>query len=107
MWERIAEWGWSVVLLLIGGLVTLLTKWVSMLHKHEKQLALLEYDHRNRIETNAALLKAIAEANGRLEAHRKESLERMDALRRELRQDFQTLIEFHMRSEERDREARS
>lgn len=101
MLDKIADWGWSVVLLLIGVAITLMTKWISMLHKHEKQLAILEYDHKNRIETNTQLLKTVAEMNLRLEAHRKESMDRMDALRRELRTDFQTLIEMHARSEER------
>lgn len=101
MLDKLADWGWSIVLLLIGVAITLMTKWISMLHKHEKQLAILEYDHKNRIETNTQLLKSAAEMNLRLEAHRKESMDRMDALRRELRTDFQTLIELYARSEER------
>ena len=101
MLEKIADWGWSIVLLLIGVTMTVLTRWIAMLHRHDKQLAILENDHKNRIETNAALVRNVAEVQARLEVHRKESLDRMDSLRRELRNDFQLLIELHQKSEAR------
>lgn len=93
MWERIVDWGWGVVLLALGGIGTLFTRWISMLHKHEKQLVLLENEQANRIAASASLVQNMTEINTRLELHRKESLDRMDSLRRELREDFRTLIE--------------
>ena len=42
MQDRVIEWGWSVVLLVLGGVATLFSRWISMLHKHEKQLTLLQ-----------------------------------------------------------------
>lgn len=99
MWERVADWGWSIVLLLIGTAMTLFAKWVNMVHRHDKILAVLEEDRKER----STVLENIADVSERLESHRKESLDRMDSLRRELRQDFQTLIEYHTRQEDRAR----
>ncbi len=74
-----------------------------MLHKHEKQLAIIEHEQQVRIAANSEIVRSVVDMNARLEVHRKESMDRMDSLRRDLREDFKTLIEFHTRSEERDR----
>ncbi len=103
MWEKIQEWGWSVVLLALGAVGSLFTRWISMLHKHEKQLAIIEHEQQVRIAANSEIVRSVVDMNARLEVHRKESMDRMDSLRRDLREDFKTLIEFHTRSEERDR----
>lgn len=103
MSERFYEWGWSLVLLVLGGVATLTSRWLSMLHKHEKQLVLLEVEQATRLAANEAMVKNLAEMNTRLDLHRQESITRMESLRRELRDDFKTLIEFHTRSEERER----
>lgn len=103
MWEKVSDWGWSLVLLVLGGAATIFTRWLSMLHKHEKQLAILEHEQASRLAANDQMVRNVAEMNTRLEVHRKESMDRMDALRRELREDFNTLIEFHTRNEERER----
>lgn len=102
MWEKIQEWGWSLVLLALGAVGTLLSRWISMLHKHEKQLAIIEHEQQARIAASTEMVKSLSDMNARLEVHRKESMDRIDSLRRDLREDFKTLIEFHTRSEERD-----
>lgn len=95
MLGKLADWGWSVVLLLIGVMTTLLTRWISMLHKHERQLAILEYDQKVRAETSTTLLRTVSEMNKLIESQRRETIERMDSMRREMREDFQTLIQLH------------
>ena len=94
MQDRVIEWGWSVVLLVLGGVATLFSRWISMLHKHEKQLTLLQAEMATRTAANNDMVKSLTEMNTRLDYHRKESSERLEALRRELRDDFKTLIEF-------------
>ncbi len=94
MQDRVIEWGWSVVLLVLGGVATLFSRWISMLHKHEKQLTLLQAEMTTRTAANNDMVKSLTEMNTRLDYHRKESGERLEALRRELRDDFKTLIEF-------------
>lgn len=101
--EKIVDWGWSLVLLVLGAVGTMTSRWLSMLHKHEKQLILLEADQANRTAVAQSMMQSMAEMNTRLEVHRKESVDRMEALRRDLRDDFKTLIEFHNRQDERDR----
>lgn len=73
-----------------------------MLHKHEKQLILLQAEQSARTNAVSEIAKNISTLNIRLDDHRKESAERIDALRRDLRDDFKTLIEFHSRQDERD-----
>lgn len=102
MWEKVQEWGWSLVLLTLGAVGTLLSRWISMLNKHEKQLAIIEYEQKARIAASNEMVKSITDMNTRLEVHRRESMDRIDALRRDLREDFKTLIEMHARQEERD-----
>lgn len=94
MQDRVIEWGWSIVLLVLGGVATIFSRWISMLHKHEKQLVLLQSEMSTRSVANADMVKSLTEMNTRLDFHRKESSERLEALRRELREDFKTLIEF-------------
>lgn len=65
-----------------------------MLHKHEKQLVILQAEQATRQNANEAMVRSLTEMNTRLDFHRKESSERLEALRRELREDFKTLIEF-------------
>jgi hypothetical protein len=65
-----------------------------MLHKHEKQLVILQSEMTTRTAANTDMVRSLTEMNTRLDYHRKESSERMEALRRELREDFKTLIEF-------------
>jgi len=103
MGDRIIDWGWSVVLLVLGAVGTLVSRWLSMIHKHEKQLILLEAEQATRLAANEAMVKNLADLNARLDLHRQESMGRMDSLRRELREDFKTLIEYHSRIEERER----
>ena len=103
MWERVQEWGWSIVLLALGAVGSLFTRWISMLHKHEKQLAIIEHEQQVRLAASAEMVRSLGDMNTRLEIHRKESMDRIDALRRDLREDFKTLIEYHTRSEERER----
>ncbi len=101
MGDKVIDWGWSVVLLVLGGVATLFSRWISMLHKHEKQLVLLQAEMSNRTVANNDMVKSLAEMNTRLDYHRKESSERLEALRRELRDDFKTLIEFAREQHER------
>ena len=103
MWERVQEWGWSLVLLVVGGIGTLVSRWISMLHKHEKQLILLQAEQAARTAAVSSIGESLASLNTRLDDHRKESADRIDALRRDLRDDFKTLIEYHSRQDERDR----
>lgn len=102
MWERFQDWGWSLVLLVLGAVGSLFARWVSMLNKHEKQLAIIEHEQQVRIAASTEMVKSVSDMNARLELHRKESIDRMDALRRDLRDDFKTLIEMHSRQEARD-----
>ena len=94
MQERFIDWGWSLVLLALGSVGALLSRWISMLHKHEKQLVILQSEMTTRTAANTDMVRSLTEMNTRLDYHRKESSERMEALRRELREDFKTLIEF-------------
>lgn len=99
--ERAAEWGWTLVLLVIGGIGTLVSRWISMLHKHERQLVLLTSEQEARTKAVEGLVASVGQINTRLDEHRRESSERLDALRRDLRDDFRTLIEFHTRGDDR------
>lgn len=72
-----------------------------MLHKHEKQLTILQSEQVTRQVANEAMVRNLTEMNTRLDYHRKESSERLEALRRELREDFKTLIEFAREQHER------
>ena len=101
MQDRVIEWGWSIVLLVLGGVATIFSRWISMLHKHEKQLVLLQSEMSTRSVANADMVRSLTEMNTRLDFHRKESSERLEALRRELREDFKTLIEFAREQHER------
>jgi len=98
MLERLADWGWALVLLVLGGAGGLFTRWISMLHKHDRQLAIIEKDMLDRDASRTEVVRSMASMNERFDLHRKESLEAMAALRRELREDFKTLIEFARRA---------
>ena len=101
MHEKVIDWGWSLVLLALGAVGSIVARWTSMLHKHEKQLIMLQAEQATRLSANEAMVQNLASMNTRLDYHRKESSERLEALRRELREDFKTLIEFAR--EQRDR----
>ena len=100
--EKLADWGWGLVLIVVGGVGTAISRWISMLHKHEKHLILLQAEQATRTTAVADIGKSLTALGVRLDDHRKESADRMDALRRDLRDDFKTLIEFHSRQDERD-----
>ena len=59
MGDRIIDWGWSVVLLVLGAVGTLVSRWLSMIHKHEKQLILLEAEQATRKSLPPTDLKAL------------------------------------------------
>lgn len=92
-WDRVADWGWGLVLLVLGGVGTVFSKWVSMLHKHEKQLVLLENGQQLRIQTDRAMVESMATLSAKIESNRQESSERMDALRRDIRDDIKTMLD--------------
>jgi len=91
--ERLADWGWGIVLLIMGGVGTIMTRWVSMIHKHEQHIALLQQEMASRQSANGDVLRMVADVGHRLDLHRQESVERMDALRRDMKEDIKTLIE--------------
>jgi hypothetical protein len=101
MGDRLAEWGWGLVLLVLGGVGTLFTRWISMLHKHEKQLTLLEREITHRTEASTAVVANLGALNTRLDLHQQQSNERMEALRRDLRDDFKMLLDFARKQDER------
>lgn len=101
MLEKVADWGWSLVLLALGGIGTVFSRWVSMIHKHEKQLVILEQTQQTRLQTDRTMVEGMASLGTKIEANRQEAMERMDALRRDLREDFKTLIEFARRQDDR------
>jgi hypothetical protein len=86
-WEELRQWGWSLVLLVLGGIGTVFTRWISMLHKHEKQLVILENGQQLRVQTDRQMLESVATLSTKIESN--------------LREDFKTLLEFARRQDDR------
>lgn len=90
--DRFLEWVGAATIAILGGAIVAIRRWISMLHKHEQQIALLQQNSTHQQETNTAVLRAIGEVRDVQEANRKEAAERLDSLKMEIRDDIGHLI---------------
>lgn len=90
--DKFVEWAGGVSIAVVGGLIVALRRWISMLHKHEQQIALLQQSSLHQQETNNRLLEALAGVKEGVEQNRTEAASRMDSIRIEIREDINRLM---------------
>lgn len=90
---KLMDMAWVAVLGALAYIGRKIGGWESYMRENRARIELLESEVKMRQENAIQILKEISELQGRVEAHRIESSNRMDSMRAEIREDYRHLMD--------------
>jgi len=90
---RLVDWAWMIVAAAFAWVYRKVQVWEKTMRRSEHRIDTLERDLQHNTQTSGMILKDIRDLSERLEMHRTESADRLEAFRRELRDDYRHLMD--------------